>query len=241
MGIYTVNNIRKLTYDTYEMVLSGDTSWIKAPGQFVNIKIDGLFLRRPLSVCDIADDKMTLIFKVVGQGTEILSCMKPLQQLDILCNLGNGYDTEVNTLKPLLIGGGCGVPPLYYLAKTLIKKGKIPNVILGFNKKNDVFYEKEFADIGCKVYVCCVDGSYGYKGFATDVIDMIDYDYIFTCGPEPMLKAVYENSSKPGQFSFEERMGCGFGACMGCTCKTKYGYKRICKDGPVLFKEEIIW
>ncbi|MDD4503184.1 MAG: dihydroorotate dehydrogenase electron transfer subunit [Clostridia bacterium] len=241
MGIYTIKNIRQLTYDTYEMILTGDTSWIKTPGQFVNIKIDGLFLRRPLSVCDIVEENMTLIFKVVGQGTKIMSKMKPLQQLDILCDLGNGYDINVETEKPLLIGGGCGVPPLYYLAKTLIKKGKIPNVILGFNKKDDVFYEKEFADIGCKVYVCCVDGNYGYKGFATDAFSMIDYDYVFTCGPEPMLKAVYDKSSTSGQYSFEERMGCGFGACMGCTCKTKYGYKRICKDGPVLFKEEIIW
>ena len=241
MGIYTIKNIRQLTYDTYEMILTGDTSWIKTPGQFVNIKIDGLFLRRPLSVCDIDEENMTLVFKVAGQGTKIMSTMKPLQKLDILCDLGNGYDTEVNILKPLLIGGGCGVPPLYYLAKTLIKKGKIPNVILGFNKKDDVFYEKEFADIGCKVYVCCVDGSYGYKGFATDALSMIDYDYIFTCGPEPMLKAVYDKSTTTGQYSFEERMGCGFGACMGCTCKTKYGYKRICKDGPVLCKEEIIW
>lgn len=241
MGIYTITSMKQLTYDIYEMKLSGDTTWIKAPGQFVNIKIDGLFLRRPLSVCDISENNITLIFKAVGKGTEILSSMKPLQQLDVLCDLGNGYDTDVVTEKPLLIGGGCGVPPLYYLAKILIKKGFTPNVILGFNKKDDVFYEEEFKALGCKVYVCCLDGSYGHKGYATDVLSEIDYDYVFTCGPEPMLKAVYNNCETSGQFSFEERMGCGFGACMGCTCKTRYGYKRICKEGPVLFKEEIIW
>ena len=241
MGIDTIKEIKQLTYDTYEMVLLGDTSWIKAPGQFVNIKIDGLFLRRPLSVCDIEEEHMTLVFKVVGQGTEVMSKMKPSQQLDILCGLGNGYDINIETEKPLLIGGGCGVPPLYYLAKMLIKKGRKPSVILGFNKKDDVFYEDEFKALGCNVHVCSVDGSCGYKGFATDALGMIDYDYVYTCGPEPMLKAVYGKTSVPGQYSFEERMGCGFGACMGCTCKTKYGYKRICKDGPVLFKEEIIW
>lgn len=241
MGIYTVRKVEQLTYDTYEMALMGDTSWLKAPGQFVNIKIDGLFLRRPLSVCDIDKEGIIVIFKVVGQGTKALSRMKQGTQLDILCDLGNGYNIGIDFAKPLIIGGGCGVPPLYYLAKTLIAKGLVPNVILGFNSKQDVFYENKFTDLGCKVVVCCVDGSYGNKGYATDVMDEFEYDYIFSCGPEPMLKAVYEKSQCDAQFSFEERMGCGFGACMGCTCKTKYGYKRICKDGPVLYKEEIVW
>lgn len=241
MGIYTIESIRQLTYDTYEMTLSGDMSWIKAPGQFVNIKIDGFFLRRPLSVCDIDDRYMTLIFKVAGEGTKALSMMKASSQLDILCGLGNGYDINVSISEPLLIGGGCGVPPLYYLAKTLKNKGITPCVILGFNKKEDVFYEDEFKALGCNVCVCTVDGSYGYIGLVTDIMDMFDYDYTFSCGPEGMLKAIYDKSIVSGQFSFEERMGCGFGACMGCTCKTKYGYKRICKDGPVLFKEEILW
>ena len=226
----------------YKMTLSGDIDDITRWGQFVNIKLDGMYLRRPISVCDACDGVLTLIYKVVGKGTEYMSGLKAGANLDILTGLGNGYNTEISGDKPLLIGGGVGVPPMYGLAKELIKQGKEVSVILGFNSKNDVFYEEEFAKLGCKVFVTTADGSYGIKGFVTNALDLVgEYTYFYTCGPEPMLKAVYNATNTSGQFSFEERMGCGFGACMGCSCKTKYGNKRICKDGPVLEKEEIIW
>ncbi len=227
--------------DVLKMVLEGDTSDITASGQFVNIKIDGLYLRRPISVCDVEDNKLTLIYKVVGKGTEIMRDMKAGEMLDILTGLGNGYDLTLSGNKPLLLGGGVGVPPLYNLAKKLIAEGKEVTVILGFNSKCDVFYENEFATLGTKVFVTTADGSYGIKGFVTDAVKDLDYTYFYTCGPEPMLKAVYKSLTTSGQFSFEERMGCGFGACMGCSCKTITGNKRICKEGPVLQKEDIIW
>ncbi len=233
-----VENI-PLTDNVYKMTLSGDVSDIVATGQFVNIKLDGMYLRRPISVCDCEGDLLTIIYKVVGKGTEMMSKMKD-GTLDVLTGLGNGYNTALSGDKPLLLGGGVGVPPLYMLAKYLIAEGKKVSVILGFNNKDEVFYEDEFKALGADVTVTTVDGSYGKKGFVTDAMDM-DYTYFYTCGPEPMLKAVYKNSKTSGQFSFEERMGCGFGACMGCSCKTVTGYKRICKDGPVLEKEEILW
>ena len=223
------------------MTLLGDTSEIKKPGQFVNIKLDGLFLRRPISVNDVENDKLTLIYKVVGKGTEQMSNMVCGETLDILTGLGNGYDISKSGDKPLLIGGGVGVPPLYMLAKKLIADKKDVTVILGFNTKDEIFYEDEFKALGAKVYVTTVDGSYGQKGFVTTPMEGLDYTYTYTCGPESMLKAVYKTSKTTGEYSFEERMGCGFGACMGCSCKTLYGNKRICKDGPVLVKEEIIW
>ncbi len=230
----------KIAKDVYKMTLSGDTGEITATGQFVNIKIEGKYLRRPISVCDFEDGSLTIIYKVVGEGTEILSCMKKGQALDVLTGLGNGYDTEKSGEKPLLIGGGVGVPPMYALCKKLISEGKKVKVILGFNKSDEVFYKEEFEALGAEVSITTVDGSCGIKGFVTDALPE-DYTYFYTCGPEPMLKSVYEKTNTSGQFSFEERMGCGFGACMGCSCKTKYGEKRICKDGPVLVKEEIIW
>ena len=240
-SIFEIKANIALTDSVYKMTLSGDTSEIKSCGQFVNIKIDGLFLRRPISVCDCEGDILTLIYKVVGQGTERLSLMKEGEELLILTGLGNGYDISRSGDRPLLIGGGVGVPPMYLLAKKLIEKGAKPSVILGFNTKDEIFYRNEFAALGCDVYVTTVDGSCGTKGFVTDVMDGIDYSYFYTCGPEPMLKAVYKNSKTDGEFSFEERMGCGFGACMGCSCKTITGYKRICKDGPVMKKGEILW
>ncbi len=228
-----------LTENVYEMILCGDTSGITA-GQFVNILIDGLYLRRPISVCDVNENELTLVYKVVGKGTEKLSQMK-LGELDILTGLGNGYDLSLCGENAVLIGGGVGIPPLYMLAKELIKKGVKVSVILGFNKKEEIFYYEEFSALGAEVFVTTVDGSFGTKGFVTDVLNDLTYDYFYTCGPEPMLKAVYKTSKTNGQFSFEERMGCGFGACMGCSCKTVTGNKRICKEGPVLKKEEIIW
>ena len=239
--IFTINSNIKIAKDVYKMVLCGDCTDIKC-GQFVNIQIDGLYLRRPISVCEVEGEELTLIYKVVGKGTEAMSRMLKGEELDVLTGLGNGYDLSVSGNKPLLIGGGVGVPPMYELCKQLIKGGREVSVILGFNKADEIFYAEEFKTLGAEVFVATADGSVGTKGFVTDVMkNMEDYTYVYTCGPEPMLKAVYNESRTSGQFSFEERMGCGFGACMGCSCKTKYGNKRICKEGPVLTKEEIIW
>lgn len=238
--IFKIKSNVALTNDVYKMVLAGDTSGITNCGQFVNILLDGLYLRRPISVNDYDEETLTLIYKVVGAGTEKMKNMSEGQELDILVGLGNGYDLSKSGETPLLIGGGVGVPPLYNLAKKLIKAGKKVSVILGFNKKEEIFGEEDFKALGCDVRVTTVDGSYGIKGFVTNALPET-YSYFYTCGPEPMLKAVYNATTTSGEFSFEERMGCGFGACMGCTCKTLYGHKRICKDGPVMKKEEIIW
>lgn len=238
-NIYKILSNEKIAKDVYKMVLEGDTQYITAPGQFVNIKITDKYLRRPISVCDCDDSTITVIYKVVGAGTEEMSQMQAGESLDVLTGLGNGYDIT-KSKKPMLIGGGVGVPPMYMLAKKLIEDGQQVTVILGFNTKDEIFFEQDFKDLGADVYVATADGSYGIKGFVTDAF-IDDYDYFYTCGPLPMFKAVYEKTTTSGQFSFEERMGCGFGACMGCSCKTKYGNKRICKDGPVLVKEEIIW
>ena len=239
-SLFEIKENVALTKTVYRLRLIGDTDGIRA-GQFVNIKLDGFFLRRPISVCDSEDGTLTLLYKVVGHGTEAMSKMLPGQTLDLLTGLGNGYNAMPSGDNPLLIGGGVGVPPLYKLAKELVRKGSSVTVILGFNTKDEVFYEEEFKALGAKVIVTTADGSYGTKGFVTGPMAELDYSYFFTCGPEPMLKAIYDKSLTSGQFSFEERMGCGFGACMGCSCKTKYGNKRICRDGPVLVKEEIIW
>ena len=240
-GYFTVAENKPLTASVYEMTLTGDTQYITAPGQFINISIDGLYLRRPISVCDYADGWVKIIYKVVGKGTEKLSQMKGGEVLDILTGLGNGYCIERCKSHALLLGGGVGVPPLYNLAKKLIAEGKSVTVVLGFNKRDEIFYEEQFKALGAEVKVATADGSYGVKGFVTDAIEGVKYDHHSTCGPLPMLKAVYNKTEGSGSYSFEERMGCGFGACVGCTCETKYGKKRICKDGPVLEKEEILW
>ena len=240
-GIFTIRENTPLTQTVYRMRLSGDTSAITAPGQFVNIKLDGYFLRRPISVCDCIPGELTILYKVVGHGTEVMSRMGIGEQLDLLTGLGNGYDLSRSGDHALLLGGGVGVPPLYMLAKELIAQGKRVSVILGFNKQDEIFYEEEFRSIGADVRVATADGSYGTKGFVTDAMQGIAYTHFYTCGPEPMLKAVYKATITSGQFSFEERMGCGFGACMGCSCKTITGNKRICKEGPVLIKEDILW
>lgn len=239
-GLFEITENRKIAKNTYLMRLSGDTSEIVRPGQFVNIRLDGKYLRRPISVCDREGDMLTLIYKAVGSGTLMMSEMKPGKNLDLLTGLGNGYDTGKSGENPLLIGGGAGVPPLYLLCRNLIAQGKRPTVIMGFGSSDEVFFESEFSSLGADVIVTTADGSRGMKGFVTDAIKD-GYSYVYTCGPEPMLRAVYSAVNTGGQFSFEERMGCGFGACMGCSCRTKYGYKRICRDGPVLEKEEIIW
>lgn len=235
-----VENVTMVQRDIYAMNLGGDCSAVTAPGQFINIKLDGFYLRRPISICSYGPDYMTILFKVVGDGTKALSEMKIGTELDVLVGLGNGFDPEKGGEKPLLVGGGIGIPPLYGLAKDFINRGIIPQVVIGFNSEAEVILTKKFQLLGIEPVVTTVDGSVGIKGFVTDAMKALNYDYVYTCGPEPMLKAVY-NLAPDGQFSFEARMACGFGACMGCTCETKYGYKRICKDGPILFKEEIKW
>ena len=239
-GLFEIIENVPLTESVYKMTLRGDTSAITAPGQFVNIQLDGLYLRRPISVCDVAGDLLTIIYKVVGKGTAQMAAMQT-GTLDVLTGLGNGYDLGVSGERPVLLGGGVGVPPMYMLAKQLIAQGKKVTVILGFNTKSEVFYEDAFRALGADVTVTTVDGSYGMKGFVTDALANVDYTHFYTCGPEPMLKAVYKATNTSGQMSFEKRMGCGFGACMGCSCKTITGYKRICKEGPVMRKEEILW
>ncbi len=239
--IFRIISNEKIAKDVYEMQLQGDCEDIKC-GQFVNLKLQGFYLRRPISVCEVDEDILTLVYKAVGRGTDYMSTLCEGDEVDVLTGLGNGYDTEKSGEKPLLIGGGVGVPPMYQLCKDLIAEGKKVTVILGFNTEEEIFYMDEFYELGADVYVSTVDGTEGKKGFVTDIMkDMDDYTYVYTCGPEPMLTAVYNESKTSGPFSFEERMGCGFGACMGCSCKTKYGNKRICKDGPVLEREEIIW
>lgn len=239
-GIYRVEYNRQLAPDVWKMGLSGDTGAITAPGQFINIRLDGFFLRRPISVCDWDDRGITIIYKVVGKGTGALSDVEPGQDLDVLCGLGNGFDVSKCGQRTLVIGGGVGTPPMYGLAKKLLEAGKTPVAILGFNTKSEIFYEDEFRELGIETILTTVDGSYGVKGFVTGALPE-QYDYFCACGPMPMLRAVYNATGTSGLMSFEERMGCGFGACMGCSCETKYGSKRICKDGPVLEKEEIVW
>ena len=240
--IFKIKENKKIAKNTYKMVLLGDTSGIENCGQFVNIALEGLYLRRPISVCDYEDGVLTLIYKAVGEGTELMASLEAGKELDILVGLGNGYDTAKSGDTPLLIGGGVGVPPLYALCKKLIGEGKKPTVILGFNTAEEVFCTEDFEALGAKVLVATADGSLGTKGFVTDAMRELDaYTYFYTCGPLPMLKAVFGATSTSGQFSFEERMGCGFGACMGCSCKTNFGNKRVCKDGPVFEKEEILW
>ena len=238
---YTIKENTPIAKDVLRMELEGDTSALTMPGQFINIKVGNEFLRRPISVCDWDEGRLTIIYKVVGKGTEMMSRMQAGEVLDTLSGLGNGFDISKAGERPLLIGGGVGVPPMYSVCRKLTEAGKKPVVILGFNSAADVFYRERFEALGAEVHITTADGSLGVKGFVTDVMKEIDYTYFFTCGPEPMFRAVEKIAKTSGQYSFEERMGCGFGACMGCSCKTLYGNKRICVDGPVLEREEIIW
>lgn len=236
-----VQNV-KIAKDVYKMILDGDTKDIARAGQFINIELESLYLRRPISICDYDEKSVTIIYKVVGKGTEIMSCLNEGTELDVLTGLGNGFDLNCDGDKPLIIGGGVGTPPMYRLCKDLIAEGKKPVVILGFGSKEDLFFEEEFKALGVDVYVSTVDGSVGTKGFVTDVMkELNDYTYFYACGPMVMLKAICGATDKSGQVSLEERMGCGFGACMGCTIKTNDGYKRVCKEGPVFRKESLIW
>lgn len=240
-GIYVVRENIPLTKWVWRMVLEGDTSALTAPGQFINLKLDGFFLRRPISVCDYDDKTITILYKTVGKGTEAMAALKCGAEIDVLVGLGNGFSIEKSGENPLLIGGGVGIPPMFRLAKELLAQGKRVTVILGFRTAEEVFYEEEFKALGATVYVTTEDGSKGEKGFVTDVMKMLSYSYFYTCGPMPMFRAIEKVAAASGQYSFEERMGCGFGACMGCSCETKYGNKRICRDGPVLEREEIVW
>ena len=243
-GTYRIVENRPLTSNVYRMQVEGDTQWIVRPGQFVNIEIEGFYLRRPISICDYSDNTITLIYKVVGRGTEAMSHMQAGCELDMLTGLGNGFDPDVECRRPLLVGGGVGVPPLYRLAKDLIARGRKVSVVLGFNTAAVIFYADTFREAGADVYVSTADGSTGVKGFVTDAIREagIEFDYFYACGPMPMLRALsLAYPAVQGELSFEERMGCGFGACMGCSCKTIAGNKRICKDGPVMKRDEIIW
>ena len=230
-----------LTDAVWQMRLEADTASITAPGQFVELKLPGFYLRRPISICDWDGESLTLLYKVVGKGTDAMTRIRPGHRLDTLVGLGNGYDLTKSGDAPLLIGGGVGVPPLYGLCKALLRQGKHPTVILGFNTKDEIFYEAEFRALGVPVHVTTVDGSCGTKGFVTDVMKDLSYTYFYTCGPGPMFRAIEKTARTSGQYSFEERMGCGFGACMGCSIETKLGARRVCKDGPVFEREAILW
>ncbi len=240
-GIFTLAENAPLTSAVYRMVLEGDTSAITAPGQFVNVSIPGLFLRRPISVCDWSENRLTLIYKTVGKGTDRLSAMAPGEKLDLLTGLGNGYDLTKSGGAPLLVGGGVGVPPLYGLAKALLSQGKSVDVVLGFNTASEIFYVSEFETLGAQVHIATADGSVGTRGFVTDVMGSLPYSYFYACGPLPMFRAMEKVARTSGQYSFEERMGCGFGACVGCTMETALGPRRVCKDGPVFEREVILW
>ena len=241
-SVYEITENLQLTENIFRMKLKGDVSAVTAPGQFIDIRLNDYYLRRPISVCDVENGEIIIVYKTVGHGTEVMSQLPVGEKLDILTGLGNGYDMNRSGEHPLLIGGGVGVPPLYMLAKKLKEQHKEVSVILGFNTAKEVFYETEFKALGCDVKVTTVDGSYGNKGFVTNAFPLVEnFTFTYACGPMPMLKAVYNTAVTDGQYSFEERMGCGFGACMGCSTKTKNGYKRVCKDGPVFDKEEILW
>ena len=238
-SIFTIVSNEALTDVVYKMVLEGDTSAITNCGQFVDLRLPEKYLRRPISVCDYDETTLTLIYKVVGSGTEIMATLPVDTKLDVLTGLGNGYDTSLSGDRPVLVGGGVGVPPMYNLCKKLIAQGKHPQVVLGFNVEAEIFLAEEVKAVGAEVYIATADGSVGTKGFVTDVIKNLAYTYFYSCGPMPMFKAMETVMTTQGQYSFEERMGCGFGACMGCTIQTKAGYKRVCKDGPVFFREEV--
>ncbi len=239
--VWELREHTEIAKNTYLMRLSGDTSSLSNPGQFVEVSLPGFYLRRPFSVCDYKENEATLIYKVLGQGTKSMTAYEPGLKLDVLCGLGNGFDLEKSGDKPLLIGGGVGVPPLYRLCKELREQGKEVTVVLGFNTREEVFYEREFSDLGAQVTVCTMDGSLGQKGLVTDACQFDEHTYSYACGPLPMLKAICQQSTIPGEVSLEERMGCGFGACMGCTVMTVNGPKRVCKEGPVFLKEALTW
>ena len=238
---FTLESNQPLTALVWRMVLRGDTAAITRPGQFVQVQLPGFYLRRPISVCDWDAERLTLVYKVVGQGTDAMTTYAPGMTLDLLTGLGNGFDTAACGDRPLLAGGGVGLPPMIGLCRTLLAEGKHPTVLAGFGSAQEVFLRDAVEALGAPFVLTTLDGSAGIRGLVTDALPGLTFDSLCACGPLPMLKALDQATACPGQFSFEERMGCGFGACMGCTVKVKGGYKRICKDGPVLVKEEILW
>ena len=238
---FAIKQNTPLTSCVYRMVLQGDTSAITAPGQFVQVQVPGFYLRRPISVCDWDSETLMLVYKVVGNGTDAMCRMSPGTELDLLTGLGNGFDITRCGERPLLIGGGVGLPPMVGLCRCLMQAGKHPTVLAGFNTADEVFLREDVEKLGAPFVLATMDGSAGIKGLVTDALPEIDFTDICACGPLPMLKAIMNADDHPAQLSFEERMGCGFGACMGCTCETTHGSKRVCKDGPVFTKEEIVW
>lgn len=242
-NIFNIISNERVAQKTWRMILQGDTSRFTTPGQFANLAIEGKYLRRPISVCDYDNETLTLLYDVVGEGTAQMSEMKQGENLDILTGLGNGFDVNAKCDRPVLIGGGIGVAPLLNLAKALREAGKEPTVVLGFNTSADVVLEKEFNEMGIKTIVTTADGSYGIKGFVTDALrgENMVYDYFYACGPLPMMRALCNELPIEGQLSLDERMACGFGICMCCSLETRNGAKRICKDGPVFLKNELIW
>ncbi|MGN0201631.1 MAG: dihydroorotate dehydrogenase electron transfer subunit [Candidatus Cryptobacteroides sp.] len=238
----TVLDNRQTASGIFEMRLGGCSAACRA-GQFVNLEVDGFFLRRPISVCDWEDGVLTLAYRVVGEGTAAMAAMAPGTRIDTLAALGNGFDTGVPCREALLAGGGIGLAPLYKLTRELVGKGVGVTVVAGFRTASEIFREEAFVKAGARFIVATEDGSRGVRGFVTDALreEGLSYDYIFSCGPLPMMKALCAATTAPAQMSLEERMGCGFGICMGCTCRTSSGAKRICKEGPVFKREEIIW
>jgi len=239
---YKIINHTQLTENVFKLIIEGNTSTVKRAGQFVNIQIDNFYLRRPISVCDYDDNTITLIYKILGEGTEALSKYRVGDYLDLLVGLGNGFNVDAECQKPLVIGGGVGVPPLYNLTKKLLEKGKNPTLVICFNTEKEIFLYNEFKNLGLNVFVATLDGSFGTKGYFSNVIkeNCLNYDYYYACGNLPMIKNIHSFMQVEGQISFEERMGCGFGGCMGCSIKTRNGYKKVCTD-TVLLSNEVIF
>lgn len=241
--LFTIKENRRIASDTYRMELSCGFMPETRAGQFVDIALDGFYLRRPIAVCDLSDDGMTICYKAVGKGTEYMSTLRPGMTLDLLTGLGNGFNVAACRDAALLIGGGLGAAPLHLLCRELKAAGKKVSVVLGFNKAEEIILIEEYRKMGVEPGIATLDGSAGTKGFVGDVIARMspEYDRFYCCGPLPMMKAVCESLPTGGEASLEERMGCGAGFCYGCTRMTRGGAKRICKDGPVFDKEEIIW
>jgi dihydroorotate dehydrogenase electron transfer subunit len=240
-GVFTVADNRPLSRRLSRLRLNGDSSAIAGPGQFVSLSLPGFFLRRPFSVCDWDASGFSIVYEQVGKGTEAMLSLTPGDTLDVLTGLGNGFDLRRAGNAPLLVGGGSGVSPMLGLTRRLLSEGRTPHVILGFSGREDVALLEDFRLIGVCPTVTTLDGSFGLRGFVTDALDDLEPSFFYACGPEAMLRAVSERCACDGQLSFDARMGCGFGACMGCTRPTRSGPKRVCKDGPVFDKGEILW